>query len=91
MLPYVGKVNMHQDVVYAACSGFVVFSSIKNRGRRGCHRMVVGLTTTYAINAITTEVVTLNTLMTRCTRYNIMSVTCDRSVVFTGYSGFLQQ
>ena len=58
MLPYVGKVNIHQDVVYVACSGFVVFSSIKNRGRRGCHRMVVRFTTTCAINAITTEVVT---------------------------------
>jgi hypothetical protein len=35
------------------------------------------------------------TLMARCTRYNIMwwsfSVTCDRSVVFSGYSGFLHQ
>ena len=33
------------------------------------------------------------TCMTRCTRFNIMwwnlSVTCDRSVVFSGYSGFL--
>jgi hypothetical protein len=33
--------------------------------------------------------------MTRCTRYNIMwwslSVTCDRSVVFSGFSGFLHQ
>ena len=96
MLPYVGKVNIHQDVVYAtlcmvhvACSGFVVFSFIKNRGRRGCHRMVVGFTTTCAINAITTEVVTWNTLMTRCTRYNVMLVTCDRLVVFTGYSEFI--
>jgi len=36
-----------------------------------------------------------NTLMTRCTRYNIMwqnlSATCDRSVVFSGYFSFLQQ
>ena len=56
---------MHQDVVHVACSVFVVSSSIKNRGRCGCHRMVVGLTTTCAINAITIEVVTLNTLMTR--------------------------
>ena len=37
------------------------------------------------------------TFMARCsgTRYNIMwsslSVTCDRSVVFSGYSGFLHQ
>jgi hypothetical protein len=34
-------------------------------------------------------------LMARCTRYNIMwsrlSVTCDRSVVFSRYSGFLHQ
>jgi hypothetical protein len=34
-------------------------------------------------------------LMVRCTRYNIMwlslSVTCDRSVVFSRYSGFLHQ
>jgi hypothetical protein len=34
-------------------------------------------------------------LMVRCTRYNIMwwklSVTCDRSVVFSGYSCFLHQ
>jgi hypothetical protein len=58
MLPY---------VVYVACSVFVVFSSITNRGRRGRDRMVVGSTTTCAINAITTEIVTLNTIMTRCT------------------------
>jgi len=34
-------------------------------------------------------------LMERCTRYNIMwyslSVTCDRSMIFSGYSGFLHQ
>ena len=34
-------------------------------------------------------------LVARCTRYNIMwyslSVTCGRSVVFSGYSGFLHQ
>jgi hypothetical protein len=34
-------------------------------------------------------------LTAKCTRYSIMwynlSVTCDRSVVFTGYSGFLDQ
>jgi len=34
-------------------------------------------------------------LMARCTRYNIMwqslSVTCDRSVVISRYSGFLHQ
>ena len=36
-----------------------------------------------------------NPFMAWCTRYNIMwqslSVTCDRSVVFSGYSGFLHQ
>jgi len=34
-------------------------------------------------------------LMMRCTQYNILwcslSVTCDRSVVFSRYSGFLHQ
>ena len=34
-------------------------------------------------------------LMARCTRYNIiwysLSVTCGRSVIFSGYSGFLHQ
>jgi hypothetical protein len=41
------------------------------------------------------HVVSLNTAQARCTRYNIMwsrlSVTYDRSVVFSGYSGFLNQ
>jgi hypothetical protein len=45
---------------------------------------------------ITTEVLRVRTpFMARCTRYNIMSyslsVTCDRSVVFSGHSGFLHQ
>ena len=37
----------------------------------------------------------LTPFMARCTRYNIMwsslSVTCDRSVVFTGYPGLLRR
>ena len=45
--------------------------------------------------SITTEVVSLNPTQVRCTRYNIMwsslSVTCDRSVVSSGYSSFLNQ
>jgi len=56
--------------------------------------MVVGFTTTYVINAYP-EVVRSNLCEARCTRYNIMwwhlSVTCSRSVVFSGYSGFLHQ
>ena len=42
-----------------------------------------------------TTVVSSNPGQTRCTRCNIMwsslSVTCGRSVVFSGYSGFLHQ
>jgi hypothetical protein len=61
-------------------------------GRRGRDRMVVGFTTTCAIRPIPTKVVSSNpTHGERCTRYNIMwwglSVTCDRLVVFSGYSG----
>jgi hypothetical protein len=44
---------------------------------------------------ITTNVVSLNPTQTECTHYNIMwlslSVTCGRSVVFSGYSCFLHQ
>ena len=44
---------------------------------------------------ITTKVVSSNLAEARCTRYNNMlwslSVICDRSVVFSGYSGFLHQ
>ena len=44
---------------------------------------------------IPTNVVSSNPAQTRCTRYKIMwvslSVTCDRSVAFSGYSGFLHQ
>ena len=49
-------------------------------GRHGNDRMVVGVT----------HIVSSNPAQARCTRYNIMqyslSVTCDRSVVFSGYS-----
>jgi len=44
---------------------------------------------------ITTKVVSSNPDQARCIRYNIMwsclSVTCGRSVVFSGYYGFLHQ
>ena len=44
---------------------------------------------------ISTKVVSSNLAEARCTRYNNMlwslSVICDRSVVFSGYSGFLHQ
>jgi hypothetical protein len=37
--------------------------------------------------------INFNVVISRCTRYNIMwytvSVTCDRALVFSGYSGFL--
>jgi len=41
-------------------------------GRRGRDRMVVGITTTYVIELITTSVVSSNPAQARCTRYNIM-------------------
>jgi len=53
---------------------------IRSRGRRGRDHMIVGVTTTYAINNYhLTSIMCLS-----------LSVTCDRSVVFSGYSGFLQ-
>ena len=69
---------------------------VYNRGSRGCDRMVVGFTTTFI--AICNQCLSplmlwvLIPLMVRCTRYNIMwyslSVTCGRSMVFSGYSSF---
>ena len=41
-------------------------------GRPSRYRMVVGFTTTYAINAFTTNVASSNPAQARCTRYNIM-------------------
>ena len=44
---------------------------------------------------IATKVASSNPVYGKCTRYNIMgyrlSVTCDRSVIFSGYSGFIHQ
>ena len=39
---------------------------------RGHDRMVVGFTTTYAINPITTNIVSSNPTQGSCSRYNIM-------------------
>jgi len=48
--------------------------------------MIVVFTTSFAIRACTTEVVSLDPAQARCTRYNIigssLSVTCGNSVVF---------
>jgi hypothetical protein len=45
---------------------------VTTRGRRDHDRMIVGFTTTCAISAITTKVVSSNSAYARCTRYNIM-------------------
>jgi hypothetical protein len=56
-----------------------------------CDRMVVVFIQSVPV---ATKVVSLNTAQSRCTRYNIMllslSLTCDRSEVFSMYSGFPQ-
>jgi len=68
------------------------------RGRRGLDRMVETSWIYYYIcnQCLSPLKLWVRTpLMARCTRYNIMwysfSVACGRSVVFTGYSGFLHQ
>ena len=59
-------------------------------GRRGRDRMIVDLQLHMPPMPITTNVVSLNPAQARCTTSNIMwwslSGTCDRSVVFSGYS-----
>jgi hypothetical protein len=56
---------------------------IRPCGRRGCDRMIVGFTTTYAINAYHHWV--RISIRARCTTLcdKGLSVTCDRSVVFS--------
>jgi len=60
------------------------------RSRHGRHRMVHVQSV-----PITTKIVSSNPVHGEVYLINIMwsslSVTCDRSVVFTGYSGFLHQ
>jgi len=57
-------------------------------GRRGRHRMVVAFTATCVINAYRYKVVSSNPVDGEV---HSLSVTCDRSVVFSEYSGFLHQ
>jgi len=64
---------------------FVYLHLTIQRGCRGRDHMVVVFTTTYAISGNHNE---------RCEfepRSDEVSVTCDRSVVFSGYSGFPHQ
>ena len=65
------------------------------RGRRGRDSMVVGFTTTYAISAYHTDVVSSNPVhgeVYSIQHYVIsLTVTCDRSEVLSGYTSFLHQ
>ena len=76
-------VHTFQHVIYYNCTKY-------KGGRCGRDRMVVGFsyTTTCAISILMLWGRTL--FMARCTQYKC-SVTCGRSVVFTGYSCFLNQ
>ena len=83
--------------VETVCCFFILWSPIVSlllRGRGGCDGIWY-LQLPMQPVCITTNVVSLNTAQARCTRYNIMwsrlSVTYDRSVVFSGYSCFLNQ
>ena len=64
-------------------------------GRRGCDRIVVGFITTYASNAFhhyRWEFESHSSKVYSMQRYVIkFSVTRGRSVVLSGYPGFLQQ
>jgi hypothetical protein len=62
-----------------------------NRGRRGRDRIVVGFTTTYVISAYHHWCSNLDQDEVYNIMYQNLSVTCDRSVVFSGYSDFLHQ
>jgi hypothetical protein len=59
--------------------------------RRGSHSIVVGFTTTYAINAYHHWCCEFESRLGRGVQHYVIkfSVTCDRSVVFSGSSGFL--
>jgi len=65
---------------------------IEDRGRRGRDRMVRDMCN-QSLSPLKLWV--RIPFIARCTRYNIMwcslPVTCDRSVVFSGYSGFSHQ
>jgi hypothetical protein len=68
---------------------------ITRRGHCGRDRIVARFITTYVISAYRHNAKSSNPAQAGCTRYNILcsslSVTCDRSVVFFGYFGFLHQ
>ena len=59
-------------------------------GSRGRDRMVVGFTTTCAISG-EFESRSWRDVLNTTVCDKVLSVTCDRSVVFSGYSGFLHQ
>ena len=63
-------------------------NSLVTRRRRGRDRIVVGFTSPVQSVLLTTNVASSNPVQARCTRYVIKFVS-DRSVVFSGYSGFL--
>ena len=66
-----------------------------SRGRRGHDRMVVWFTTTYAISAYHHWCCEFESRSGQGVRHYVIKfvsdVTCDRSVVFSGSSGFLHQ
>ena len=75
--------------------GSVITNLFDFERRCHCHNViVVRITYTYTISAyhLPLTLWVRIPLMARCTRYNIMwkslSVTCDRSVAFSVYSGF---
>jgi hypothetical protein len=59
-----------------------IYMSFHIRGHRGRDRMVVGFTTTYVISAYHHWC---------CEFESRLAVTCDRSVVFSGSSGFIHR
>ena len=66
------------------------------RGCRGRDRMVVGYTTIYAIgtyhhNSCEFEPCSWQSVLDATLCDEVLSMTCGRSVVFFGYSGFLHQ
>jgi len=70
-------------ITYVLCS--------PKMGRRGCDRMVVELTSTYAISAYHHWCCEFESRSGRGVQHYVisLSVPCDRSVVFSGSSGLL--
>ena len=65
----------------------------ETRSRCGRCRMVVGFTTTYAISAYHHWYCEFKSRSGRGAQHYVIhfSVTCDRSLVFSGFTGFLHQ